>query len=144
MKTYVLTVSITFPKTHKRAGENTYFMEKIKNGEKIHTIRANYELWEKRINNIKNGLARLSVRVWEDKPYHSKQKQIAEFIAERGISIQKLEDPTNFVFASINGKTINWEDVAKNDGLSFGDFCDWFKVRQYSPMAIIQFTDFRY
>ena len=140
MKTYVLMVSERFPQTHKRKGELTYFPTKIKNGEKIHTIRANYDLWEKRINDIKNGLARLSVRVWEGKPYKSKQIQIFEFIAERGIDIQKLEDPSNFVFAPVNGKMINWEEIAKNDGLSFDDFCDWFKVRSNKPMAIIHFT----
>ena len=100
MKTYVLMVSERFPQTHKRKGELTYFPTKIKNGEKIHTIRANYDLWEKRINDIKNGLARLSVRVWEE--------------------------------------------IAKNDGLSLEDFCDWFKVRSNKPMAIIHFTAMRY
>lgn len=144
MKTYVLMVSERFPQTHKRKGELTYFPTKIKNGEKIHTIRANYDLWEKRINDVKNGLASLSVRVWEGKPYKSKQKQIFEFIAERGIGIQKLEDPSNFVYAQIDGKMINWQFVAKNDGLSFDDFSDWFKVRRNKPMAIIQFTDYRY
>lgn len=29
MKTFVLTVSRTFPKTHKRAGQQTWFVEKI-------------------------------------------------------------------------------------------------------------------
>lgn len=144
MKTYVLMISERFPQAHKRKGELTYFPTKIKNGEKIHTIRANYKLWEKRINDIKNGVARLSIRVWEGKPYRSKQIQIFEFNSERGIGIQKLEDPTNFVFAPIDGKSINWEDVAKNDGLSFDDFCEWFKVRKSSPMAIIHFTGYRY
>lgn len=144
MKTYVLMISERFPQTHKRKGELTYFPTKIKNGEKIHTIRANYDLWEKRINDIKNGVAKLSIRVWEGKPYKSKQIQIFEFNAESGIGIQKLEDPTNFVFAPIDGKSINWDEVAKNDGLSFDDFCEWFKVRKASPMAIIHFTGYRY
>ena len=94
MKTFVLTVSRVFPKTHKRAGKQTWFVEKINQagmpvsdetimGKKIHTIRANYELWEKRAMQI-------------------------------------------------------------NDGLSFDDFCEWFKVRQNSPMAVIHFTEWRY
>lgn len=144
MKTYVLIVSERFPQTHKRKGELTYFPTKIKNGEKIHTIRANYELWEKRINDIKNGIAKLSIRVWEGKPYRSKQIQIFELNAESGIGIQKLEEPTNFAFAPIDGKSINWDEVAKNDGLAFDDFCEWFKVRKASPMAIIHFTGYRY
>ena len=36
------------------------------------------------------------------------------------------------------------ETIAKNDGLSFSDFCDWFRVRTPEPMAIIHFTGFRY
>ena len=141
MKTYVLIVSERFPQTHKRRGELTYFPTKIKNGEKIHTIRANYDLWEKRINDIKNGLARLSVRVWEGKPYKSKQ---VEFCQLTKIGLQKLDNPTNFIWAEIDGKKCNWEDVAKNDGLSFDDFCEWFKVRQNSPMAVIHFSEWRY
>ena len=45
MKTFVLTVSKQFPKTHIRAGESTRFVENIKRlfsneCEKIHTIVA--------------------------------------------------------------------------------------------------------
>jgi hypothetical protein len=58
--------------------------------------------------------------------------------------LQKLDNPANFVWAEIDGKKCNWEDVAKNDGLSFDDFCEWFKVRQNSPMAVIHFTEWRY
>ena len=146
MKTFVLTVSKTFPKTHKRAGENTGFVWQISKlftneNTKIHTIRANYDLWEKRAKEINEGKAILSIRYWSHKPYYSKQVEICRLIK---IGVQKLEDPTNFVFAPIDGKTINWDEVAKNDGLSFNDFCEWFKVRKNSPMAIIHFTDYRY
>ncbi len=55
-----------------------------------------------------------------------------------------MEDPTNFVYASIGNKIVDWQEIAKNDGLSFEDFCEWFKVRNKKPMAIIHFTDFRY
>lgn len=60
------------------------------------------------------------------------------------IGVQKLDDPSNFVFASVEGTSVDWELIAKNDGLSFEDFCEWFKVRTNNPMAIIHFTDFRY
>ena len=141
MKTYVLMVSERFPQTHKRKGELTYFPTKIKNGEKIHTIRANYELWEKRAKQINDGKAILSIRYWSGKPYNSKQ---VEFCQLTKIGLQKLDNPANFVWAEIDGKKCNWEDVAKNDGLSFDDFCEWFKVRQNSPMAVIHFTEWRY
>jgi hypothetical protein len=155
LKTYVLSVSINFPKTHKQAGKNTFFREKINEalipisetpilGSKIHTLRGNYELWKKRIDEVNERKAVLSLRFWSGKPYNSKQVEFLQLDSSSGIGIQKLEDPTNFVFAPIDGKQINWEEIAKNDGLSFEDFCEWFKVRNNSPMAVIHFTGFRY
>jgi len=143
MKTHVLIVSTAFPKTHKRAGDQTGFVEKIRNREKLHTIRANYDLWKKRIDEVNSGVAMLSVRVWTGKPYQSKQKEVFQSIAERGICIQKLEDPDSD-YATADGTSIDWEDVAQNDGLSFEDFREWFKDAGSEPMAIIHFTDFRY
>lgn len=145
MKTFVLTVSKRFPKTHKKAGTSTGFVENISrlftNGcDKIHTIRSNYELWQKRAKEINEGKAVLSIRYWSDLPYRSKQVEICRL--ER-IGLEKLE-PANFIYAPIEGKAIDWEVVAKNDGLSFEDFCEWFKSREKEPMAVIHFTDFRY
>ena len=144
MTTYVLTVSQKFPTTHKKSGQSTGFPLAIKHNNKIHTIRGNYDLWAKRFEKINAGKAILSVRIWEGKPYASKQLEIFKYDYTHKIGIEKLEDPTNFVFALIEGKQINWDLVAKNDGLSFEDFCEWFKVRTNSPMAVIHFTDFRY
>ena len=144
MKTYVLTVSQFFPKTHKKAGQPTGFPMAIKHFDKIHTIRGNYDLWAKRFEQIQKGEAILSVRIWDGKPYASKQLEIFRYDKTHGIGIEKLENPDNFVFASIGGKKFNWGDIAKNDGLTFEDFCEWFKVRTPEPMAIIHFTDFRY
>ncbi len=146
MKTFVLTVSKQFPKTHKKAGKSTGFVENIsrlfsKDSEKIHTIRSNYDLWQKRAKEINEGKAILSIRYWSEMPYRSKQVEICKL--ER-VGVEKLEQPDNFVFAPIEGKPIDWEVVAKNDGLSFEDFCEWFKSRQKEPMAVLHFTDFRY
>jgi hypothetical protein len=82
--------------------------------------------------------------VWSGKPYQSKQEEIFRYDNTHKIGLQKLDDAKNFVFALVEGKKVNWEDIAKNDGLSFEDFCEWFKIRNNSPMAIIHFTDFRY
>lgn len=137
-------VSKKFPAYHKKAGLNTNFPYKIINKEKIHTIRANYPLWKKRFVEINNGNACLSIRIWEDKPYKSKQKEIIRLYNYDGIGIQKLDQPQKFTFAYIEKCLIDWEDVAKNDGLSFKDFCEWFKNVSNEPMAIIHFTKFRY
>jgi hypothetical protein len=146
VKTFVLIVSKQFPKTHKNSGKDTGFIMAIKNlpnleKSKIHTIRGNYNLWSKRAKEINEGKAILSIRYWSGKPYNSKQIEIKQL---QKVGIEKLEDPTNFVFAPIEGACIPWGDVAKNDGLSFEDFCDWFKIKSKEPMAIIHFTNFRY
>lgn len=160
MKTYVLTVSITFPKTHRRAGDPTYFKEKLINGLaqlkgedcKIHTIRANYELWSKRIKEIQEDKAILSIRYWSGKPYNSKQVEICRLDKDSGIGLQKLgfyydriEEPfidTPEQHIGYVGKT---ELITQNDGLSLDDFKEWFRKYDLSkPIAIIHFTSFRY
>jgi len=146
IKVFVLTVSKQFPKTHKKSGQDTGFVQNISKlftseNTKIHTLRGNYELWKKRIEQINEGKAILSIRYWSGKPYNSKQIEICTL---EKVGLEKLEDPTNFVFAEIGNKTINWSEISKNDGLSFDDFCEWFKVRSNSPMAVIHFTSFRY
>jgi hypothetical protein len=157
MKTYVLTVSRTFPKTHKRSGEPTGFTEKIVcavfcpgdcsdcdfKSPKLHTIRSNYDLWAKRINEINEGKAILSIRYWSGKPYNSKQVELYKLEKDSGIGIQ----PITFMwqYAHIDYMIIPIEQVATNDGLKFEDFVEWFKKYDLSkPMAIIHFTDFRY
>lgn len=144
MKTYVITVSTIMPATHKKAGYPTHFPLLILEKEKIHTIRSNYLLWEKRFQKIEKGEACLSVRVWEGLPYRSKQIEIVRLYKEDGIGLERLDNPNNYVFASIGEEKIHWELIAKNDGLSHEDFCAWFKERQTESMAVIHFTNFRY
>lgn len=158
MKTYVLIVSRTFPKYHKRAGENTNFIDGIScalfcpgdcndcnfNDRKIHTIRSNYEYWSKIIKEVQEGKAILSLRYWSGKPYNSKQVEFCKLDKDSGIGIQKIE---SFIwqYAICENKTIEIEDISKKDGLSFEDFKEWFKGYDLSkPMAIIHFTNFRY
>ncbi|WP_044201003.1 hypothetical protein [Flammeovirga sp. OC4] len=139
-KTYVLTLSKYFPKTHKRAGERTGFLDNILLS-KLHTIRSNYDLWNERAEKINEGEAILSIRYWSGLPYKSKQ---VELLKLEKIGVEKLEEPDNFVFAKIEGKYFDWKTVAENDGLTFENFCEWFKKRQSEPMAILHFTSFRY
>lgn len=151
MKTFVLTISQQFPKTHKRSGEETGFVNAIQSQNKIHTIRGNFELWSKRAEKINKGEAILSVRVWEGKPYNSKQREV--FVFEK-IGIQKLYFEFNrllepFISSddSENGTQtyLSTHEVAKNDGLTFPDFKEWFKGYDLNePMGIIHFTNFKY
>ena len=145
MKTYVLALPKSFPRTHARAGEPTEFREKFLKKEKIHTIRANYELWSKRIKEVQDGKAELSIRQWAGKPYRSKQIEIARLTAANGVSIQKLELTNDLLECIVGGYRYSYVSVAKNDGLHPADWLDWFSCYNLSkPMAIIHFTKFRY
>ena len=163
MKTYVITFSREFPSTHKRSGEETGFVEKILSGEKIHTIRSSYTVWEDRFRKIYRGDACLSLRYWSGKPYKSKQVEFLRLTKDNGICIQPIiiadckdyfaAKPFNEGARIANANLINIsktdEDlrllgqIAKNDGLSADDFKDWFKDRQFVGV-IINLTNFRY
>ena len=96
-------LSKAFPSTHPRKGEPTRFFDKFLAGQalsregwlvdpKLHTIRANFPLWAKRIAEIQRGEAVLSVRQWLGAPYRSKQITIATLTAEDGVGLQQLTD----------------------------------------------------
>ena len=150
MKTYVLTLSVTFPKWHPKAGQPTYFKEKMHNGLlwdkgmnigysqtpsyavsgdiqlKLHTIRANYELWRKRFEQIEDGigLQKLELKLASYLPFYIEVDRIDEDRRKDAIHVGLL---------------------AHNDGLSLNDWQDWFRNYDLSkPLAIIHFTNFRY
>lgn len=141
-KTYVLMVSERFPSTHSRKGQPTRFVSKINLGEKIHTIRGNYDLWEKRIAEINKGSAILSVRVWTGTPYQTPQHEVFTF---EKVGIQKLSIDDYLYSFQIDTKRVYGGDVSKNDGLTDSDFSEWFKkAKDGEEYAVIHFTDFRY
>lgn len=154
MITYVLTVSEFFQKTHSKAGKPTNFPQAIKHYDKIHTIRGNYDLWAKRFEKINTGKAILSVRIWQGKPYKSKQLEIFKYDYTHKIGVERLVlEPKCFTEGSEPLPNINYQfyspkllsKLSKNDGLSIEDFNEWFKKYDKSQeMAIIHFTDFRY
>ena len=155
MKTYVLTLSKTFPAKHPRKGEPTNFDAQVLNsvcsahnmslrymkfGIKLHTIRENYALWSKRFEQIDEGKACLSIRYWIGKPYHSKQFEICKLKKEDGIGLQRLQfiplnnDLGNFI-TSIDFRchrmpeALNLaHELASNDGLTFADWKEWIFI----------------
>lgn len=163
MKTFVITFSREFPSYHKRCGEPTNFVEKIISGEKIHTIRSSYMVWEDRFKKIYRGEACLSLRYWSDKPYRSKQVEFLRLTKDDGICLQPIiisdnrdyfvAKPFNIGEIITNAHLINisktdedlliLSQIAQNDGLSVDDFKYWFKDRQFEGV-IIHFTNFRY
>lgn len=154
MKIYSLILSKVFPSTHAKAGMDTDFEELLLQYIKLHTIRANYDFWKKRFEQIAAGEACLSIRQWVGKPYGkgSTQREIVRLTREDGIGIQKL----TFPFGTFNEAVIEdaehigvfsgiAQTLATNDGLSLRDWEAWFKDYDLSkPMAIIHFTPFRY
>ena len=152
IKTYVLTVSEFFPKTHNKSGLPTGFINAIGNKTKKHTIRGNYPLWKKRIEEIQKGNAVLSIRYWIGKPYNSKQKEVYVLDKNSGIGVSKIEfyEDKDGVCALKYPIINNLEEpdikiISENDGLSYDDFKEWFKGYDLNePMAIVHFTDERY
>jgi hypothetical protein len=165
IKRYRLGISRNFPTTHPRKGEPTQFEAKIqfalhnnKFWQKLHTIRANYPLWEKRMKEVKAGRAVIELFYWSGKPYNSPQVVFATLDKDSGCGVQQLsfdarqlcegkEIPLGAtVYQPFEYKfTPSLIDLAKNDGLSLDDFKAWFKKYDLSqPMAIIHFTSFIY
>lgn len=145
MKTYVITLSKNFMKGHPKEGNPTNFINRFISHDKIHTIRANYSLWGKRIKEVQEGKAIISIRVWKNKPYRSPQVEIAKLSCIDNVGIQKMEFTSDLSECIIEGRHYNYCDIAKNDGLLPEDFLYWFKTSEiYKPFAIIHFTKFRY
>ena len=173
MKTYVITLSQTFPVTHPKAGLQTFFKTKLEQTNVIpfdetnrkpvpdgqpqlkrHTIRANDPLWRKRFDEIEKGVACLSIRQWTGKPYASKQIEIGRLTKNDGIGIQKMEfltpkdGYTEDAFVWIAGRVFRYDErerIAHNDGLTLDDWESWFAgYDKTQPLAIIHFTKFRY
>ena len=158
-KKYVITLSQVFPVTHCRKGEPTGFKDAFLQCQndvfdgKRHTIRANYDLWKKRFEEIEAGKACLCIRQWSGKPYRSKQVEIARLTREDGIGLQELRivnekyKGRGIMLGYVDGEQKNdfFHTLSQNDGLSFNDWLEWFKGYDLSkPLAIIHFTSMRY
>jgi hypothetical protein len=144
-------VSRVFPAYHPRKGQDTDFQTKIYHAikpfdvclykPKLHTIRGNYALQERRIRAVNEGKAVLSLRYWSGKPYQTKQ---VEFLQLKGdqVGVQKLEAYAMSWHVGENQVAV--KQVAQNDGLTLDDFINWFDMKIEQEMAIIHFTKFRY
>jgi len=138
MKTHILIISKTFPKTHPRSGQPTEFWSKIQLRNKRTTIRSNYHGWKKRIDEVNNGSAIISLREWESIPYNSPQIELRRY-SKGMISVSKLDVITHDYY-EINDRHISTDTIAKNDGLSTQDFNAWFcNVKDGAEMAVISF-----
>ena len=144
LKTYVMIVSEQFPSTHKRKGDKTFFIEKIGNLTKIHTLRKNYHYWKNIIDEVRKGNAILSIRTWSGKPYNSPQEEKLRLSKTNSVGIQKIQFTESNIYIDERRSLVTVGELAKNDGLSLEDFQEWFKKYPKEPMGIIHFTGFRY
>ena len=142
-KQVVLMIAKNFLAYHKRAGQATDFEIKIKEKDKNHTIRPNYEKWKEKIEEVKSGKAELVLKQWEGRPNHSTPNKLFIFDEKDDVEVSKLTKTADGFFVN-DAIKVEPEILAKNDGLSLQDFEDWFKVFPTEPMALIHFNSFRY
>lgn len=148
-KKVVLTLCRVFPVSHTLAGEPTGFEGKLKEGDKIHTIRYNNNgVWDGRYKDIASGNKYLSVREWTGRPYNSEQREFAKYdkIGLQHITMTYgVDDSVPQVW--IDNKKVPVEIVAKNDGLTVEQFVEWFFGKSKSNVfegVVVHFTNFRY
>lgn len=153
-KNIVILLSRKFMLGHSKAGKPTHFEERLKSGRKIHTIRANYDWWKHNADKMKSGNFRFSIRQWSERPYNSKQIEIA-CIDDPNIGVQRIrltyDALTRTMDALIDeSHSADVRDIAHNDGFDdLADFQEWFFGKEPKDGAvfngvIIHFTPFRY
>jgi hypothetical protein len=141
----VITFSRTFPSYHTKAGQPTYFAEKIVKSlhwERMHPpydIRLDFNLDAYVNSSPKHHTIRagkrwkagdwFSPRVWSGKPYNSKQITIAPDIQIKKVWNIGLRVRGDFkeLFsgdADLTGTSIS--SIATNDGLTVEDLLSWF------------------
>jgi predicted phosphohydrolase len=128
-----------FSKTHPAAGEETHFVESILSGIKTTTIRGNYDYWSKVVDQVNAGKAILSIRYWSDKPYRSKQVELAK--------CTKIDEKEVFITNGVNGFQMSIDDeytyyteqseIIKNEGFKKDShFYDWFPQEVFSGIML--------
>lgn len=149
----VITFSRVFPKYHPKAGQPTFFVEKIlacimpkqQNGlidlndlsENVKVIINDFQLLcsptEIKSHTIRSGNRfkvgdKFSPRVWSGKPYASKQIIIAPDIEVKKVWDVTINHAATWFAIFIEGKEFTeWTLLARNDGLTAVDMLDWFK-----------------
>jgi hypothetical protein len=156
----VITFSRYFPKAHPRAGEPTYFVEKIwrcyadhigsvfdlgdyqrdydDRPDRTHEIISIMK-FDPKHHTIRAGNRwkvgdKFSPRVWSGKPYASKQIVIAPDIELKKVWDINITwgDYSWFISSKENSRPMSLDLIAKNDGLEPSDFKSWFNTSKRS------------
>jgi hypothetical protein len=148
----VLTFSRQFPKGHPKVGQPTWFVEKVWNTIRLEDyglpkemrpmIHAYEQLLspeqylkalqvqDKKHHTVRAGSRwkagdMASLRIWSGAPYRSKQIEFAQVEVKKVWQIEVCE------FWFIDNNIMEHQqvkDLAKNDGLLYTDFVNWFNV----------------
>jgi hypothetical protein len=137
----VITFSRFFPKYHPKAGQPTYFVEKLLSSinykyydeDRQFNPRLSVDGFEPKHHTIRKGNRwkvgdKFSPRVWSGKPYNSKQIIICP-----DIEIKQVFNFTKDLISDkwyVNGVEMSSAeriDLAQNDGLLYKDLLDWFQ-----------------
>jgi hypothetical protein len=156
----VLTFSRHFPKGHPKAGQQTFFVEKVLNCFRredfslptsfipwtenyVALLKGDEYLKAMAVRDLKHHTIRAgsrfspgekaSLRMWSDKPYRSKQIEFAQVEVKKVWSIEIVISHTWWSFR-IDDKFFcgNVKVIANNDGLELQDFIDWFTIHPKS------------
>lgn len=147
-------ISRNFMKAHPRAGEETFFVEKIWEAlwiigietprllkdldvQELNCLRRHYI---PKLHTIRKGHRfkvgdRVILKVWSGKPYRSKKIAIAPEIEVKKIYSFELKEAELI----LNGKILDLSllgVLAQNDGLSSEDFECWFNSNEFSGQVI--------
>ena len=151
----VRTLSRTFLKGHPRAGEPTYFMEKVYNSlypEQIRQLPKDFSNWHfanqqnrgianefnKAITETKHHTIRmgrhfkandeLTLAVWRGKPYHSMQVKLWTGPIRAADILIHIDYYDDRKWLSLSPGHISIKELAKNDGLELMDFIQWLNL----------------
>lgn len=145
-KCYVLMLQSHFPSKHPRKGRRTQFEQLVQRGVKIHSFRDNYTELLRQSEAINAGAAYMSLRVWEGKPYHSKQREVKRLYR---IGVQDAEarvsDGSLSIVIDGNVQAAPWA-IASSDGMCMGDLQEWLcpNGKPWLLGCLVHFTDMRY
>lgn len=147
----VITFSRVFPKYHPKAGQPTYFVEKLTKCFHIDEIHKLFDVpvpdFDKAIYYLSTGKRHtiragrrwkkgdiFSPRVWSEKPYKSKQIQIAPDTVITSTHLFEIYSTDKHCHILIDGKEWlssngnDFDSLMWNDGLSPDDFRHWFQL----------------
>lgn len=163
----VIMFSRVFPAYHPKAGEPTFFVEKLYNSlfsrnnlmDYPKGIEINESILEMKHHTIRAGHRfkvgdTFSPRVWGDDinlksgrsgPYHSKQIIIAPDLEVK--QVYKFELRKSDLNYYLNGKLLKFaqlKEIAKNDGLDLDDFDEWFNSPDFDGQIICLSNSIKY